>query len=84
MFCGQERFFRCGRLHFLVQKNFGFFEIYGVSTRTKRVEPVQNFVDKGGRGQLFAILCRRPLWPASNVKLDALGSDFFFNSFYQS
>jgi len=32
--CRLERFFRCGRLHFLVQKNFGLFEIYNVSART--------------------------------------------------
>jgi len=28
-------FSRCGRPHFLVQKNFGFFEIFGASSRTR-------------------------------------------------
>jgi len=42
--------FRCVRPHFLAQKNFGFFEIYGVSTRTREeeVEPVQTFSGQGG------------------------------------
>jgi len=31
---GLRGFFRCGRPHFFVAKSFGFFEIYGVSTRT--------------------------------------------------
>jgi len=30
-YCGQEGFFRCGVWTFLVQKNFGFFDIYRVS-----------------------------------------------------
>jgi len=48
-------FFRCGRPHFLVQKNSGFFEIYGVSKRTR------------GRGcQFFAISCGRLLWTVPN------------------
>jgi len=34
-------------------KNLGFFEIYGVSTRTR-----------GEVGQLFAIFCGRVLWTA--------------------
>jgi len=31
----REGFFRCGRSHFLVQKNFEFFEMYGVFARTR-------------------------------------------------
>jgi len=43
-------------------KNFGFFEIYGVSERIKgrEVEPVWTFYGQGERGsQFFTILCRR-------------------------
>jgi len=37
-------------------KNFGIFEIYGVSARTRRVEPVRTFCGQWGRvGQFFAI-----------------------------
>jgi len=41
--------FRCGRPHFLMQKNFGFFEIYGVSARTWGKESSQcgHFSDEG-------------------------------------
>jgi len=48
-------------------KNFGFFEIYGVSAPTKweGVEPVRTFCGQGGGpgvGQFFfAILCGRLL-----------------------
>jgi len=38
------------------RKNFGFFEIYDVSARTR-----------GVGGQFFAILCGRPLWTALYV-----------------
>jgi len=44
-------------------KNFGFFKIYGVSARTRGVEPERTFFEQGG-AQFFAILCRRPLWRA--------------------
>jgi len=46
-------------------KNFEFFEIYGVSERTRgggRVERVWTFCGQGG--QFFAILCGRLLWTA--------------------
>jgi len=36
-------------------KNFEFFQIYGMSTRTRV-----------SRGQFFAILCGRLLWTAPN------------------
>jgi len=44
-------------------KSIGFFEFYGVfaRTRVKEVEPVRTFCGQE-RGQLFAILCGRPLW----------------------
>jgi len=32
-------FFRCGRRHFLVQKPWDFFEIHGVSARTREGGP---------------------------------------------
>jgi len=40
------------------RKKFEFFEIYGVSVRTKGFEPVRTFADKGGGegGQFLAIL----------------------------
>jgi len=47
---------------FFRAKNFGFFEIYAVSVRTREVEPVTK-----GRGQFFAILCGRPLWTAPKI-----------------
>jgi len=39
-------------------KNLGFFKIYGVSARTKGIEPCE----QGERGQFFAILRGRALW----------------------
>jgi len=42
-------------------KNFVFFKIYGVSARTRGVEPERRFFEQEG-GQFFAILCGRPLW----------------------
>jgi len=45
-------------------KIIGFFEIYGVSARTRGVKSVRTFFGKGERGQFFAILCRRLLWTA--------------------
>jgi len=42
-------------------KNIGFFKIYGVSARTRGIEPVRTFCGQGRRGgQFFAILCGRP------------------------
>jgi len=42
---GKVIFFRCRQPHFLMQKNCGFFEIYGVFTvhTDRRVEPVHIF-----------------------------------------
>jgi len=47
-------------------KNIGFFEIYGVSARTRgeRVEPVRTVCGQGKRGQFFVVLCGRLLWTA--------------------
>jgi len=56
---GDGRRFRCGHPHFLVQKKFGFFEIYSVTAPTRRsgrVEAVRTFCGQGGRDQFFAIL----------------------------
>jgi len=50
-------------------KNFEFFEIYGVSARTRGVKPVRTFCGQGVKGgQFFVILCRRLLWTAPNRK----------------
>jgi len=59
-------FFGYGRPHLLVQKNFGFIEIYGVPTRARgrRLSQFGHFADKGEWGQFFAILCGRLLWSA--------------------
>jgi len=38
---------------FFDAKNFGFFEIYGVSARIRGVEPVRTFFGQGGRGSSF-------------------------------
>jgi len=46
-------------------KYIEFFEIYGVSARTRGDESVWTFCGQGG-SQFFAILCRRPLWTAPN------------------
>jgi len=43
-------------------KNFGFFEIYGVSARAGGLSQCGHFSDKGVN--FFAILCGRPLWTA--------------------
>jgi len=45
-------------------KSLDFSEIYCVSARTRGVEPVQAFCGQGEGGQIFAILCGRPLWTA--------------------
>jgi len=34
-------------------KNFGLFEIYGVSAQSRGVEPVQTFCGQGERGSIF-------------------------------
>jgi len=38
---------------FFVAKNFGFFEIYDVSARTKRVKLVRIFSDEGRGESVF-------------------------------
>jgi len=38
-------------------KDLGFFEIYGMSARTRGLSQCGHFADKGG--QFFAILCGR-------------------------
>jgi len=40
------------------------FEIYGMSARTRKVEPVRIFFGQGG--QFYSILCVRLLWTAPN------------------
>jgi len=52
---------------FFAAKNIGFFEMYGVSARTRGVEPVRTFCGRGG--QFFAILCGRLLWTAPYCNL---------------
>jgi len=48
---------------FFGAKDFGFFEIYGVSARTGgRLNQCGHFVNKNGGGQFFAILCGHLLW----------------------
>jgi len=40
--------FRCRRPHFLVQKNFGYFEIYGISAQTRdMLSQCGHFADRG-------------------------------------
>jgi len=40
---------------FLAQKNFGFFEIYGLSARKKglKIEPVRSFFGQLRKGSIF-------------------------------
>jgi len=52
----EERGFQMRTSTLFVVKNFGFFEIYGVSARTRGVEPVRTFYGQGEGGQFFAIL----------------------------
>jgi len=51
---GERGFFQIQTSALLSEKNFGFFEIYGVSTRTggKDLSQCGHFVDKG-RGSIF-------------------------------
>jgi len=49
-------------------KIIGIFEIYGVTARTRGVEPVRTFCRQVGGGQFFTILCRRLLWMAPHKK----------------
>jgi len=44
------------------EKNFKFLEIYGVSTRTRRLSQCGHFADKEGGSQFLAFLCGRLLW----------------------
>jgi len=57
-----------------------FFEICGVSARTRRgVEPVRTFFEQGGKGiNFFTILCEHFLWMAPN-KLVLLFLKFMFS-----
>jgi len=58
---GEMRFFRCRHWHFGA-KNFGFFEIYGVSARTREkrdLSQYRHFTDKE-EGQFF-VFYERPL-----------------------
>jgi len=50
-------------------KYYGFFEIYGVSARTRGLSQCGHF--RTSRGKFSVILCRRLLWTAPN--------DNFFN-----
>jgi len=43
-------------------KNFGFFEISGVSAWTRGLSHCGHFSDKREESQLFVILCGRLLW----------------------
>jgi len=64
---------------FGVKKNFGFFEIYGVSARTKgESSNCGHFSDKG-KGQFFVILCERLLWTALPSKGAANLGEIFLN-----
>jgi len=52
--------FICGRPHFLAKKNFGFFEIYGVSVRTRGeggLSQCGHFSNKGGGEVNFSRFC---------------------------
>jgi len=49
-----------------VAKNLGFFEIFGVSARTRRVEPVRTFCGQGERGSIFRDFVRTTLWTVPN------------------
>jgi len=68
--CGQGRkgFFRCGRLHILVQKTSRFFKLMVCPHRQRRrgVEPERTFFGEGGN--YFAILCGCLLWKAPFVR----------------
>jgi len=48
-----------------MQKNFGFLKIFGVSTQTRKIEPVQTFCGQGD--QFFMTLCGHLLWTATNL-----------------
>jgi len=76
-FCGQGG---SGLLQMRTSALFGakiFFEIYGVSARTRvrEIDPVRTFCGQG-EGQFFAILYGRVLWTALNQN--------FFRNYYFS
>jgi len=55
----EKGFFRMMRTSALFgAKNFGFFEIYGVSSRIREVEPVRTFCGQGRRGSIFCDFVR--------------------------
>jgi len=53
--------------HFFMQKNFGFFEIYTVSARTRGVDPVRTFCGKG-EGSIFLDVVRMSFMDGPQVK----------------
>jgi len=46
-------FFICGRLHFLMQKNFDFLKFMVCPHGQGGVEPVRTFFGQEGRGSIF-------------------------------
>jgi len=58
--------FSCGRPHFLAQKNFGIFKIFGVSARTRGLSRCADILRTRREGSIFLRFCadvfyRRPL-----------------------
>jgi len=47
-----------------MQTSVPFFEIYGMSARTRGVKPVWTFFEKVERGSIFDNFCGRLLWTA--------------------
>jgi len=82
---GEGKFFKCGRLHFLVQKFriFQFFEMCKHRKGGREVEPVRNILRTRGRGQFFAILFGHLLWTTPNIiNLSSLFFRFKLNFFF--
>jgi len=52
-------------------KNFGIFEIYGVSAGTRGVDPVRIFCGQGGEGQFFTIFTYAEACNESAVPISA-------------
>jgi len=48
------------------EKTFESYKIYGVSARTRGVEPGRTFCVQGEGVNFFAILCGRLLWTTPN------------------
>jgi len=51
-------------------KNFGLFEIYGVSAQTRELSQC------GQGGRFFAILCEYPLWTTPYIELKPVEFSF--------